>query len=541
MLKHTRFVNFFLAIALLPIQGCTGNLGPQVAKEIRAEAILPNDSPKGHPLPLATSWKTGGYRKNGYEPDYQIDMIEQGHHLLPGFQLDRVQNSTDTANMIDYYQKSLNKCSELSLPISFISTQWESVLTNDKAYFGLPSAQNPNVVKANGSVSPMVSPFGAIEPWSQVGKQWTATEVMRQLQAWYPNPPKVIFISNNEHSKLRWQDANTDQRYIAHYDTNTTDETKRQAVGQGWIERYRALQNGMRDGLANSNWKRNAIFVGYDAFGGSAFGRWGGWINYSLYIPNRIEPCPLAWDGASPSYYVNDWNPSTDYTVLSPQIESMNWIFMQDEANRLNPNFWFEMSVWDGSQPKKASDKRAFYAKQGQTYTPERYAGMVKFGMWLLRPRAVREFRGWVETRAETETYFLEIVKAVDNVYNNSVLKDFWRKGRLVPNPLHTHPYQSNIPVEYSSKARWFLLDTSLDPKRPWSLNTEIPVFSLCLEKGVTPQREWLVYLHSPLGKHDKVKLTIPNYRDIEVDSNPSGNYYLVQEKSKTVKPLIAE
>ena len=276
MLKHTRFVNFFLAIALLPIQGCTGNLGPQVAKEIRAEAILPNDSPKGHPLPLATSWKTGGYRKNGYEPDYQIDMIEQGHHLLPGFQLDRVQNSTDTANMIDYYQKSLNKCSELSLPISFISTQWESVLTNDKAYFGLPSAQNPNVVKANGSVSPMVSPFGAIEPWSQVGKQWTATEVMRQLQAWYPNPPKVIFISNNEHSKLRWQDANTDQRYIAHYDTNTTDETKRQAVGQGWIERYRALQNGMRDGLANSNWKRNAIFVGYDAFGGSAFGRWGG-------------------------------------------------------------------------------------------------------------------------------------------------------------------------------------------------------------------------------------------------------------------------
>jgi len=84
-------------------------------------------------------------------------------------------------------------------------------------------------------------------------------------------------------------------------------------------------------------------------------------------------------------------------------------------------------------------------------------------------------------------------------------------------------------------------LDTSLDPKRPWGLDTEIPVFSLCLERGTAPQRKWLVYVYSPLGKHGKVNLTIPNYRDIEVDAIPLGNFYLVQEKSKRVKLLVAD
>ncbi|MDD5034077.1 MAG: hypothetical protein PHE55_04900 [Methylococcaceae bacterium] len=528
----------FLIFTGLASQASCESLRLQTANEIHGEATLSNNSSIGRPLPLAASWNTGT-RDNGYDPDYQIDMIEQGHHLLPWFQFNKDAGGMDAKFAIGYYRKSLMKCSDLGLPISFISSQWENPLSNDKTYLGLPPALNPNVVKADGSIAPMVSPFGAIESWSQVGKQWTTSEVMKQLQFWYPNPPQVIFISNNEQPKLVWQDANTDQRYLTQYGSKTTDETKRQVIAQGWIDRYRALQSGMREGLTNATWKLNSIFVGYDAFGGSAFGRWAGWIDYSLYTQNRIEPWPLAWDGGTPSYYVNDWNSSTDYTLWSPQIEAMNWVFMLDEAYRLNPDFWFEISIWDGSQPQQASDKRAFYAKQGQTYTPERYAGMVKFGMWLLRPRVIREYRGWAETRAETEPYFLEIVRAVDNVYNNSVLKNFWRKGRLVPNQHHAHPYQENIPPEYSSKARWFLLDTSVDPKWPWNLQTEIPVFSLCLEIGTAPKREWLVYVHSPLGKREKVKITVPNYENIEVNVAPSGNYYFVREEDKTTKLVV--
>ena len=30
----------------------------------------------------------------------------------------------------------------------------------------------------------------------------------------------------------------------------------------------------------------------------------------------------------------------------------MNWVFAQEDALRLNPNFWFEILVWDGCTGK---------------------------------------------------------------------------------------------------------------------------------------------------------------------------------------------
>ena len=101
---------------------------------------------------------------------------------------------------------------------------------------------------------------------------------------------------------------------------------------------------------------------------------------------------------------------------------------------------------------KKPSDKRAFYVKKGQTYGPERYGGMVRFGMWLLRPRVVREFRGWTELRSLQGPYFLAIVDAVDEVHTDATLRRFWRNGLLAPNRKHSHPYQVDVPEEYRTR-----------------------------------------------------------------------------------------
>ena len=171
---------------------------------------------------------------------------------------------------------------------------------------------------------------------------------MKQLQQWYPNPPLVIFLSNNEHSKLRWTEVEKSKRYLDKYGPGRDADFKRKVVADGWIERYRALQDGLRDGLENAAWKKNSIYIGYDAFGPPHLGRWGGWIEHSLYSQGRIDPGALMWDGGSPSYYTDDWNPKTDYIVWSPQVEFMNLVFMQREALQLNPRFWFEFSVWDG-------------------------------------------------------------------------------------------------------------------------------------------------------------------------------------------------
>ena len=171
---------------------------------------------------------------------------------------------------------------------------------------------------------------------------------MKQLQEWYPDPPLVILLSNNEHAKLSWKHVETDQRYLAKYGKRRDDDFKRKVVGDGWIERYRALQQGMRAGLVNPQWQKAAVFVGYDAFGPPHVGRWSGWPESSLHTTGRIAPDPLMWDGGSPSYYAHNWNPSTDYTGWSPQVEFQNLVFMQNEAYRLNPKFWFELSTWDG-------------------------------------------------------------------------------------------------------------------------------------------------------------------------------------------------
>jgi hypothetical protein len=293
--------------------------------------------------------------------------------------------------------------------------------------------------------------------------------------------------------------------------------------------------------LAEGAWRKEAIFVGYDAFGPPHFARWGGWTDYSLHTPGRLSPDPLMWDGGSPSYYTHDWNASTDYKVWSPQVEFMNLVFMDQEARRLNPKFWLELSIWDGYDgPDRAGrtpSKRTAYQRAGQAYDPRRYAGFVQYGMWLLRPRAVREFRGWTFPSDEGMPYFKALASAVDRVHTEATLREFWRRGELVPNRAHEHPYQAAIPSEYRPVDRWFLLDADVNPQQyPWPLSQEIAVFSLALKLGQPPARRWLVYAHSPLQDRQGVKIRVPEYREVTIDVPVGGAFYLIEEQPEAVK-----
>jgi len=467
-------------------------------------------------------------------------LIAQGHFLLPWF-----EHPDDDDDLIErddtrfraYYEAAIKRARDLRLPLVLVASQWERFLSREP-YLGLPLDRNPNVVTPGGKVLPIVSPFGALEPWREVGRKVTDNPRMRLLQEWYPDPPKVVFLSNNEHEKLAWKDVEESSRYLRMYGRGRDDDFKRAVVAHGWIVRYRALQSGMREGLT-AGWKARAIFVGYDAFGPRHFGRWYGWKRHSLYVPGRIDPSPLMWDGASLSFYTDNWNSSTDYRLFSPQIESMNWVFMQREASALNPDFWLELSVWDGHVAGANNDKRAYYARLGQSYGPDRYAGMAQFGMWLLRPRVVREFRGWTESWDDGKPYFMSLVAAVDRVHTNPVLRTWWRSGQLVANTAHSHPYESSIPPRYRAADRWFLLDSDVNPRFPWDGATDIRVFSLALVKGHDPNREWLVYAYSPLGERKNVKLTVPGFGRIQVDLSTAGSFFLVDERTRTCNQVF--
>ena len=207
-------------------------------------------------------------------------------------------------------------------------------------------------------------------------------------------------------------------------------------------------------------------------------------------------------------------NPGRDDLVFSPQVEAMNYDFMLKEAYRLNPNFWFELSTWNGCDIYPTDPPRTAIAP---TWLP----------IFLTTPRTGTRawcssgcgspdlaWSGttviWAEPRSQSQPYFNVLMNAVDRVYTNPTLTSFWRSGQLVANTSRVHPYQSSIPVEYQAANRMFLLTTNLDPAQPWSLTTPIPVYALARVNGIAPQRQWLVYAFAPTGTKSGVQITIP-------------------------------
>ena len=488
-------------------------------------AILHDSNPRipgaKHPLPLAASWNAGIFPL-GFSPDWQIEQIQRGRYLLPWFGLDMPpagavrEGYTDIADAV-YFRSAIGYLARNHLPLSFVTTTWERLLSRISPVY--------SKTDAHGNILPF-SPFGPIAPWYEAGREWARHPSVRMVERLYPDPPLVLFASDNEGPKLNLDDV----RVPPSADASPRAVARRRAIGNAWIARYRAMLRGFRDGLEAPGWRAHSLFIGYDAFISPAMGRWGDWAAYSLYVPGRTEPWPYAWEGASVSYYVHNWGPDSDYTVWSPEIEAMNYVAVLSEVRRTEPDFWFELSTWDGQEPDQPTDKLLFYAERGQKLTPDRYGGMVQFGMWLLRPRVVREFRNWTDDRIRFGPYFDRIMDAVTRVHLDPVLRDFWQHGRLLANPVGGHPYEVALPPALASRPRWFLLDSPANPPRPWQLTTPLAVYPLALVRGRAPHRKWLVYAFSPLQHSGIVPVRIPGGPEVRVRTADHGAFTLIEE-----------
>ena len=154
------------------------------AQAIRVEACRANDDPLGWPLPLASHWNTGTYPpKDTFDPAYQLGLIAKGHHVLPFLSMPSPADSAERKAFNDYYETAFKKASELKLPLSLIASQWESLLTYDKAYPQTAARQKiPNVIGLDGKVRKEVDPMGPVGPWREVGRSWTTSPGMKLLQ-----------------------------------------------------------------------------------------------------------------------------------------------------------------------------------------------------------------------------------------------------------------------------------------------------------------------------------------------------------------------
>ena len=71
---------------------------------------------------------------------------------------------------------------------------------------------------------------------AHVGRVWTDNLFLKKIQEWYPDPPLVLFISNNEHSKLQWSEVEMSKRYLDTYGPGKTERLQTQG-GRRWLDR----------------------------------------------------------------------------------------------------------------------------------------------------------------------------------------------------------------------------------------------------------------------------------------------------------------
>jgi len=494
---------------------------------------------EGHELPLLASWNNGEIDpewklRNSWHPAWQMEMIRAGHFILPTAKLPAPWRGTASWKAQQtYLAKLLEFCALRRLPLCFKTTQWERVF-GEPEFLNLSPEWNPNLIKPGGKIANMADPFGPIEAWRGVGQMWGAHRVLAKAAELYPNPPAVWFVTNNEHPQPRWNEVwNLSQRYRDRYSNKKPSEKQRRAdLADAWAERYGVLVDGFRQSLPDS-WRDQAKFILYDGFRGHGLdlGRWAGWPYQSFASEEQFAWQPKAVDGVSLRYYIDNGGTEDDQ-VWSPQIGSFNWPMMIAADRAMNPDFIFEMSVWDG-QPKRA-----------ERYDAERYVGTVLFGAWVARPAVVREFRYATDTLRPHEyeqnhprslgygEHTRQLAAALKRIHNNPRIRDFWQHGRLVANPDGWMPYDRNLrnlPQSMRDAPRWFLLDCDLNPtaaelKRDGQrMQATITVFAIAVEH----EGRHLIYAHAPNGPTE-CTVTIPDVGDVTLDATKAGVYRIV-------------
>lgn len=565
-------------------------------EDLRQWVNMEYRDPAGRPLPVTGNWMCGlprsrnplkepGHSPLGWDPNYFVELIKQGHHVIPTF-----YDTIDLANRVFLplgwdtgeagrkqwkdimdarlreMRPALEFCRDNKLPIAFRGWNWlvyPAEFTRRHAA-GMPikpeddlrilyDGKQDDKAAAN---NPAMDPCGPLQGWRDFGAFWMGNPMMQEIQKIYPDPPMVIFLDNNEAGKVSSQVLNEKaDRFVAKYGKGPHDnEFKNKVIAEGYAERLAAMFEAARKACIAPAWGKNLRFVAY----------------------NNLE---APYDGGMPEFYDNDYQfDKTDYGPAGLQSDAMNMYAFQNMVFYKDPGFYWSTIIWDGEYMNNiwrsrgqgtASMAKPFqYASSGQRWDFNRYEGTFQFGLWVMRPKEFREFRGDEERNAYMDGAWQRTLAMVDRPWSNPVLKDFWRFGTLVPNRYEpaTRPAGEKWDEQSKNLDRWFVLKCDANPPRgewtpeeqlrtepppvkpadykngkdPWK-DAQLRVFSIALMRGEKPKRSWLIYAHAPLGAVANCKIQLPGFGDVKLDSVPlSGSFFVVNETDRSVKTLIA-
>jgi len=524
------------------------------------------------PLPYLTHWR-------GLYSGQTLELYKNDHAVVPNFPV-------NAPNHDNFKVKTLLEARKLGLTMDMAITQPEGYLqglpykqiddADKNGYFDnlIPAMQsiNPNNINLSNYIN-MLDPLGPpeqVDLWRQIGANVALQKHYKFLGEVYPDPQEIRLAHNNEAGLMRASTMITSsKRFNELYPSSVLPpEDWKKAMfqnrvgGDGWIERFGAEFEGWRNNSLNEAWKK-IKFIAYFGIGEANFraytyGNWaGGMATYTNYeegvLPDisntvpRSSYFPYVWDGGTPHIIITSSN--EDYNLVGPHFGSMNYIFMIEEARRVNPNYQFEISTWDTNQ---------------SSLNPQRYAGTMQYIMWLTRAQGLRELGSDTSWEGQYKDKFYALMKVVDRVHRQPVLVDFWQNGNLVENPIGHHPYNANdgssVLSGFSNQeikdrfgvGRWYYLYSSLDPaggfadfdgsssERRTATNPEIPVFSLALSKGEAPNREWLLFAHSPKQNRtgEGITVNLPGFGNVPVDPTQEGIFYHIKESDRSIEPV---
>ncbi len=575
------------------------------AEAIAHWAIQPQIGPEGRPLPLISSWDRWsvlfkdvpeGNAPRAWNPDHYLELLKQGFHVLPTFgdphflakfdtyTKDGVVRTDRLEALVELYRPLLEYAHDHKLPIGFVGNNFEDqvrgLAMHKTDWAGRPPEPetDPRLLQEGGLLRGAPDALAPDDGWVEYGKFWFGHHAMKRFQEIYPDPPMVLFFSNNEGAKI--QAASLDEksvRYMRKYgDKPLSDEAKKLLVKERMDHFYGVLFKSAREALVAPAWKKNVRFIAYNETSGDMY------LGKSRALwPADGYPVPATWDGTLPEYYDNDWQPGkTDYMAESPQIEAMNLAVMQGPLFEKAPDFFWGSIFWEGSNPGDfwrprglpgVTSKTNLYAVgRRQVWDFDRLQGLQQFGLWMMRPRLMMEFRGGHSYRNAWENATWEsLLTAGQRPWVDPVLREFWEKGRLVPNDVEKprHKLGDDQPEWVRKLDRWFLLTCDVNPARTavpeesksaepmaqpiptdeiiakldpeadlWKDNSIIKVFAFALELGKSPERRWLVFAHAPVAAIGPVKTQLPGYGEITLDVvPPSGSFFVVSEKDRSV------
>lgn len=489
-------------------------------------------------LPFVGHWNDGS-NGLGFSPAVQTQLILDHKFILPWFNLPAPWLSRSWDGWKSYYQDPLQLCSRLQLPITLRTTQWEDYLLRSKKFSGKAAYEKVRVPLEDGTFANALDLFGESDPWAEAGRVWATESFIPKLFEYYEEPPVVLFLGNNEASVYRWEKGRrTSMRYKeyaeAQHGTPSPDDilVRNDYVGAA-LEKYGFLLLSLRANLPKQ-WQGAMRPVWYGAhesfYYGYGRGHWnsfspGGGVFGQMWISDKFglnfEPS-LRLGVSAHCYMSGGWK---NGQVLSPQIGSMVYPMMVADAYKFDPNFWFEISYWDGTG-------------RNEPAVPDSLKGWLRLVMWVGRPKVIRGFRYSNELAASKYMDHLKYaISLVEEVHNIEVLKDFWLNGSLVipygtQTPFRAKDIEKYVPEKYWKIPRWFLLDTPDNPsvgrcqKWPECERDPVEVYAVALKR----EDEYLICGHRSDNANKKMSVLLPmpdgTSRKLDLQG-PDGLWYV--------------